>query len=114
PSSGVLDSKGYAVCPDCGTRVNCGRVGLANLESRHRGTKACQSAAQKCDAKPQKKNMSILTFLQKRPIPVPPVVAPARLLTPGFLKEQLQIQDKSKEVPISNQHNDKAAIITEL
>ncbi|KAG6808280.1 hypothetical protein H0H92_004647 [Tricholoma furcatifolium] len=24
PSSGVLDSEGYAVCPDFGTRVNCG------------------------------------------------------------------------------------------
>ena len=32
----VLDADGYAVCPDCGTRVKCGSAGLANLEKRHR------------------------------------------------------------------------------
>ena len=31
----VLDADGYAVCPDCGTRVKCGSAGLANLEKRH-------------------------------------------------------------------------------
>jgi hypothetical protein len=33
----ILDTEGYAVCPDCDSRVNCGTIGLANLEKRHRG-----------------------------------------------------------------------------
>jgi len=39
----VLDAEGYATCPDCGSRVNCGTVGLANLEKRHRGKKVCKA-----------------------------------------------------------------------
>jgi hypothetical protein len=31
----VLDTNGYAICPDCGTRVKCGSAGLAHLEKRH-------------------------------------------------------------------------------
>jgi hypothetical protein len=34
---GILDDDGYAICPDCLARVNCGTVGIANLERRHRG-----------------------------------------------------------------------------
>ena len=26
-----LDAEGFATCPDCGSRVNCGTIGLANL-----------------------------------------------------------------------------------
>ena len=35
----VLDAEGYAVCPDCDSHVNCGTIGLANLEKRHRRKK---------------------------------------------------------------------------
>ncbi|KAF8805025.1 hypothetical protein BYT27DRAFT_7105589, partial [Phlegmacium glaucopus] len=45
----ILDADGYAVCPDCSTRINCGTIGLANLEKRHRGTKACNEARAKRD-----------------------------------------------------------------
>ena len=31
----ALDAEGFAICPDCGTCVNC----VPNLEKRHRGTK---------------------------------------------------------------------------
>jgi hypothetical protein len=34
----VLEADGYAICPDCGTRVKCGSVGLNNLEKCHRGS----------------------------------------------------------------------------
>jgi hypothetical protein len=33
----TLDTEGYAVCPDCGSSIHCGTVGLPNLEKRHRG-----------------------------------------------------------------------------
>ena len=31
----MLDEDGYAECPDCGTRIHYGTVGLQNLEKRH-------------------------------------------------------------------------------
>ncbi|KAG6905140.1 hypothetical protein DXG01_004635 [Tephrocybe rancida] len=78
---GVLDAEGYAICPDCGTRINCGTAGLANLNRQHRGTKTCRETAQKRDRlQKQRKNGSILSFLQKRPTPVPATVAPAAIL----------------------------------
>ena len=39
---GVLLADGHAICPDCRTRINCGTVGIANLEQRHRGKKICR------------------------------------------------------------------------
>ncbi|KAG6819330.1 hypothetical protein H0H93_012839 [Arthromyces matolae] len=86
PPVGVLDPEGYAICPDCGTKINCGKVGLANLENRHRRTKTCREAAQKRDRDmKQRKNGSLLTFLQKRPTPVPTTVMPAQLITSASL-----------------------------
>ena len=35
----ILDAEGYAICLDCDSRVNCGTIGLANLEKRHCGKK---------------------------------------------------------------------------
>ena len=43
----VIDAEGYAVCPDCGTRIKCGPTGLANLEKRHQGTATCKAAQAK-------------------------------------------------------------------
>lgn len=39
----VLEVDGYAVCPDCGTRVKCGSAGLNNLEKCHRASDACST-----------------------------------------------------------------------
>ena len=39
----VLDAEGYAICPNCDTRVNCGTIGLANLEKHHHRKKICRS-----------------------------------------------------------------------
>ena len=52
-SKPIIDAKGYAVFPDCDSRVNCGTIGLANLEKRHRGNKICKILAvqQKRDTK---------------------------------------------------------------
>ena len=45
----VLDFKGYTVCPDCDSCVNCGTIGLANLEKRHCGKKVCKAAQDRQD-----------------------------------------------------------------
>ncbi|KAF8227847.1 hypothetical protein L208DRAFT_1404914 [Tricholoma matsutake] len=41
----ILDTEGYAVCPDCDSRVNCGTIGLANLEKHHHGKKISRKLA---------------------------------------------------------------------
>ena len=45
----VLDAEGYAQCPDCGSHIHCGMVGLANLEKRHWGKKICIETKAKRD-----------------------------------------------------------------
>ncbi|KAG6913733.1 hypothetical protein DXG01_004676, partial [Tephrocybe rancida] len=115
--TGVLDAEGYAICPDCDTKINCSKVGLANLEIRHKGTKACRDAAQKRDrAKTQHKNTSILSFLKKRPTPVPPTVALAQLLpvVPSSGSRQACILTGSKDLPNLDLRRKEAAIISEL
>ena len=62
-----LMQSNYAVCPDCGTNINLGHVGLANLEKRHRGTKVCLEAKAKRDhTASRKKDGSLFMFLQKK------------------------------------------------
>ena len=51
----ALDADGFAICPDCGSCVNCGMIGLPNLEKRHCGTKVCKTAQQKRDKDAKKK-----------------------------------------------------------
>ena len=71
----ILDADGYAVCPDCDSRVNCGTVGLANLEKRHRGTKICKEMQQKRDKEAKKKkNGNIINFLKPKAASVPSIV----------------------------------------
>ncbi|KAG6825754.1 hypothetical protein H0H92_002534 [Tricholoma furcatifolium] len=112
--AGVLDAEGYAICPDCGTRVNCGRVGVANLELRHRGTKACRAAAQKRD-KSKTKSTSILSFLKQRPTPVPSTVTPAHLVTSSSVTtQQGRAQPESVDIPLQTPCQKEAAIVTEL
>ncbi|KAG6904704.1 hypothetical protein DXG01_007798 [Tephrocybe rancida] len=95
---GVLDAEGFAIWPDCDTQINCGTAGLANLNRQHHGTKTCREAAQKRDRlQKQGKNRSILSFLQKRPTPVPATVTPAAVLHSQWLEPQpaahIEIQD---------------------
>ena len=78
---GVLDEEGYAICPDCLTRIHCGPVGIANLEKRHRGYKICKEtkARQDKEAK-KKKDGSLLTFFGKqlqKTTPIPSTVKPS-------------------------------------
>jgi len=47
--SAQLDEDGFAICPDCSTRINCGPGGIGNLEQRHRGKKTCIEARAKRD-----------------------------------------------------------------
>jgi hypothetical protein len=55
------------VCPDCDSRVNCGTIGLANLEKRHRGKKVCKAAQEKQDKEVKiRKDRSILNLLKPK------------------------------------------------
>ena len=68
----VLDADGYAVCPDCGTRVKCGSVWLANLEKRHRKSDACKTARDKHDKEQKKKNTSLFKYFKGPKAPAVP------------------------------------------
>ena len=68
----VLDTEGYAVCPDCDSHVNCGTIRLANLEKRHCGKKVCKATQEKRDKEAKKrKEGSILNFLKPKATIVP-------------------------------------------
>jgi len=73
----VIDAEGYTVCPDCDSRINCGTVGIANLEKRHRGKKVCKAAQEKRDkdTKKKKQNGTILSFLKPKTTIVPSTVS---------------------------------------
>jgi hypothetical protein len=72
----VLDTEKYAVCPDCDSHVNCGTIGLTNLEKRHRRKKVFKAAQEKWDKEMKiRKDRSILNFLKpKATIIVPSMV----------------------------------------
>lgn len=59
---------GYADCPDCGARIHCGTVGIANITKRHQGSAVCKAKKVKNDkkaaAQDSKKN-TILNFFGK-------------------------------------------------
>ena len=77
---GVLLADGHAICPDCRTRINCGTVGIANLEQRHRGKKICRETQERRDKEgKKKKDGSLLTFFGKQPnaTPIPSNVRPS-------------------------------------
>jgi hypothetical protein len=66
---------GYTLCPDCDSHVNCGTIGLANLEKHHRGKKVCKIAQEKQDKEAKKrKDGSILNFLEPKTAIVPSTV----------------------------------------
>ncbi|KDR67270.1 hypothetical protein GALMADRAFT_47197, partial [Galerina marginata CBS 339.88] len=67
----VVGVNGFVECPECGTSVNCGTAGLANLV-QHQGKGPCQKARAKRDKESKKKkNTSIFTFLKPKPKPIP-------------------------------------------
>jgi hypothetical protein len=74
---GVLDAEGWAVCPDCLTRINCGPSGLGNLEKQHRGTKICKEKQARLNKEAKKKrDGNILSFFNKpKAAPVPSTVS---------------------------------------
>ncbi|KAF9470215.1 hypothetical protein BDN70DRAFT_771956, partial [Pholiota conissans] len=73
-----MDSEGYAICPDCKSRIHCGSVGIANIEKRHRGSQACAAARMKRDKQETAKKTSaiLLNFFQRgqAAAPVPSTV----------------------------------------
>ena len=87
----ILDTEGYAVCPDCDSRVNCGTIGLANLEKRHRGKKICEAAQQKRDKEAKTKDGNILSFLKPKATSVRSTVNSAALVHSYKLATHLAI-----------------------
>ncbi|KAF8170592.1 hypothetical protein BJ912DRAFT_1025317 [Pholiota molesta] len=74
-----IDEKGFGVCPDCGSEVNTGTVGVQNIEKRHRGSAACKKAQQKQDkaaSDAKKKKTTIFSFWSrvKTTAPVPSTI----------------------------------------
>ena len=71
----ILDAEGYAICPDCDSRLNCGTIGLANLEKCHCGKKVCKATQEKQDKEAKKrKDGNILSFLKPKVTIVPSTV----------------------------------------
>ncbi|KAF8989333.1 hypothetical protein BDQ17DRAFT_1220945, partial [Cyathus striatus] len=56
---GVIDSEGFAICPECGVWKNCAKGGIRNLTENHVGSEACVAA------KAKKKDGSLLSFFSK-------------------------------------------------
>ena len=76
-----IDNEGFAVCPDCSTKIQCGTGGVGNLNKRHRGKKPCIEAQRKRDKDAKKKkDGSILAFMKPKPMAVPTTVTPAPLI----------------------------------
>ena len=93
---GVLDADGWAICPDCLTRINCGPSGLGNLEKRHRQTPTCDDnkakrAKEELKMKKLKKNGSLLSFFKKlKAASIPSTLSnPALVHSHKLTKEQL-------------------------
>ncbi|KAF8159901.1 hypothetical protein B0H34DRAFT_843620 [Crassisporium funariophilum] len=99
----TLDAEGYAICPDCSTRVNCGTIGLANLEKRHRGTKACREARSKRDKGARKKqDGSIVSFLKRKVGAVPSTVASTTPVSTNHESAQTPGEDTSPIISTSS------------
>ena len=78
----MLDTEGYAECPDCGAKIHCGTVGLKNLEKRHQGSKICLETKAKRDKTAKlKKNGSLLTFFNRpKPMLLPSTISGRQLV----------------------------------
>ena len=98
----VLDADGYAACPDCGTRVKCGRVGLANLEKRHRNSDACKNAQEKHKKEENKKNTSLFNYFKGPKAPAMPSAIIRSEPIQSHRSTPLQVIDASPVV--LNQH----------
>ncbi|KAF8988283.1 hypothetical protein BDQ17DRAFT_1334627 [Cyathus striatus] len=63
---GVIDSEGYAICPECGECKNCSKGGIQSLIHNHMGSEACVTAKLKRDKEGRKKkDGSLLNFFKK-------------------------------------------------
>lgn len=92
---GVLDDEGWAICPDCLTRINCGPSGLGNLEKRHRQTPTCvdnkaKRVKEELMKQKAKKNGSLLNYFKKpKAASIPSTVHnPASVLSHKLAPEQ--------------------------
>ena len=77
----VLDGDGYAECPDCGTRIHCGTVGVQILKKQHQGSKICLESKAKRDKNANlKKNGTLLSFFNWPKPSLVPSTIPSILL----------------------------------
>jgi len=101
----VLEADGYAVCPDCGTRVKCGSAGLNNLEKRHRTSEACKNAREKRDKGRKKKNTNLFNYFKGPKAPtVPSIITCSRPIQSHRLAPT-QAVDTEADLGKSNESN---------
>jgi len=102
----VLDADRRAICPNCGTRVHCGTIRLANLEKCHQETKTCIEVRSKCDKEAAKqKNGSLLTFFQRPKVPAVPSKVPTSMPVHGYKMAATTDSDVSPIIPITSENN---------
>ncbi len=96
------------MCPDCGTKIQCGTGGLQNLNKRHRGGQKCINARRKRDKDARnKKDGSILAFMKPKPATVPSTVPPAPLIraAPGYPRSIKRAEVLSQSSSTDINHN---------
>lgn len=111
PAVGILDADGWAICPDCLTRINCGPTGLANLEKRHRQTPTCYNnrakrAKEELKNQKKKKNGSLLNYFKNpKATSIPSTVSnPAPVHSHKLAPEQ--VADTRAALPTALQYDE--------
>ena len=90
----TVDAEGYTICPDCGSRINCGTVGLANLKKCHHGKKVCKAAQEKRDKLTKRsQNGTIPSFLKPKA-----TFVPLTLSSPALIHSSQQLAPPSPSV----------------
>ncbi|KAF8964489.1 hypothetical protein BDZ97DRAFT_1660101, partial [Flammula alnicola] len=94
----------YAVCPECGSDVPLGLVGISNLTKRHIGTKKCQRIKETRDKGTKKSNTSLLSFFRpgaaKKPL-IPSSIAPSKPLPIPETSHTIQSASPTEDLPVS-------------
>ncbi|KAF8962899.1 hypothetical protein BDZ97DRAFT_1646178, partial [Flammula alnicola] len=96
----------YAICPECGSEVTLGAVGLPNLTKRHMGKKICLKVKAARDKHAKKSHTSLLNFFQLGPITralVPSTIAPAMAIQPPAIQPmEIPVVPVSIPLPIAS------------
>ncbi|KAF4612577.1 hypothetical protein D9613_012728 [Agrocybe pediades] len=85
----ALDNDRKGICPDCGEKIGAGTAGAANIEKRHRGSKACREAQQRKERERKKKNAPTLAnFFARKPVNTAVSYVPSTISIPTVIRSQ--------------------------